>query len=434
MDFESTAYNIRCLPLSGGVVSLDEGRHFYVEGSRTEDVKWVVPHKQMTGVGGLIDVEPDDIDVRGSGAFILTRGVLAAILCYKVISREGGYTMSYPKPLTERSLSKRYSEAGITEKQIHFLKDFFTAATNLYGVFTAKEAWDVYKELSEKTDVVSLRKKDMYTALGILRRDAVPFFVFKNDEVYSKEERTDDNRFIAIQEIVLPAYRKYMALWAVRSITNGRPFFVPPDFLEYTVMPENEYEHELLYILENLQSTLMEYEDNMGRLRPCKYTGKRLEDFSFIGDNEDFQLRRLRGEVSGYKGYPEQAEAYEAKVNSITAAQYLVNGLKWRNNIGYVSPAESITYFFHDLNEMGVAFSGLDQLDIILHAVNDMHNNQHLWSNRGWTPNDLAALYPNPNLTTLSFGAGLRQVFGNGGLEHNELIRRLKKMGIEVWG
>lgn len=48
--------------------------------------------------------------------------------------------MSYPKPLSEKSLQRKYAEAGLSEEKAGFLRDFFTACTNLYGALYAIEA------------------------------------------------------------------------------------------------------------------------------------------------------------------------------------------------------------------------------------------------------------------------------------------------------
>jgi len=140
--------------------------------------------------------------------------------------------MPYPKPLTKKTLTRQYNEAGITEEQVCFLKDFFTACANLYGVIVAQEAWDVYRELSTKTETVLIHRKDMYAALGILRRETLPFYVFEADEVFSDEERTDKYRVIAIRELVESGYGKFSNMYHVMEAAKGKSFFVPANLLE----------------------------------------------------------------------------------------------------------------------------------------------------------------------------------------------------------
>jgi len=340
--------------------------------------------------------------------------------------------MSYPKPLSEKSISRLYNEAGITEKQIVFLRRFFTACANLYGVIMAEDAWDVYRELSSKTETVRLHRKDMYAALGVLRRELVPFYVFEADEVFSEEERTDKYRVIALRELISPGYGKFADMYCVMDNAGNKPFFVPPNLLDYVTMPENKYEHELLDMLGRMKCTLSEYEDDLGNKHQCKYKGKRLSDFSYIGNYEEFRLKRLRGEIEGCKGNGKKAAEYEAKLNSITAAQYLVDGLKRHSSVGNVLISHSIKYFFDNLNKMGVSFSGEKQVNTVIQAVDNMHNNQHLWCNHGWTPRELSAQMPSRGVPTMSFGPGIQQTFADGTMDKDEFISKLKEMGFVV--
>ena len=339
--------------------------------------------------------------------------------------------MPYPKPLTEKTLSKKYEEAGITVKQRLFLIPFLSACANLYGVITAEEAWDVYRELSAKTETPRLHRRDMYAAIGILRRETVPFFVFEAEEVFEDEERSDKYRVIAAQELISEGYGKFSNMYRVMDAAEGKPFYVPADFLKYAKMPESKYERELLDMLGRLKSTLAEYEDRWGQTHLCQYTGKRLKEFSYVSSGADFELRRLRGEVDGYKGNVKKAVEYEAELNSITAAQYLVNSLKRRSSIGYVSTTKSLECFFDDLTAMGVSFSGDKQVNAILRVVNDMRNNQHLWCNHGWTPHELSAEMAG-GIPTMSFGPGMQRAFADGTLDKDAIVRRLEDMGIEV--
>ncbi|MBE6908997.1 MAG: hypothetical protein E7474_05270 [Ruminococcaceae bacterium] len=339
--------------------------------------------------------------------------------------------MSYPKPLSEKSLNRLYSEAGLNEIQISFLHDFFAACANLYGVITAEDAWDVYRELSSKAETPRLHRKDMYAALGILRRESVPYYVFEADEVYTEEPRADKLRIVALREIVPQKYARFWDLYHILEASDGKPFYVPENLLTFVTMPESRYEQELLGLLGNLKATLSEYEDNQGRMHPCKYQGKFLKGFAFVSADDDFELRILRGEVDGFKGNSKKAEEYEKQINSVTADRYLVNGLKWRNSIGHFPPSKSIEYFFDSLTEMGVVLPS-KQSEKLLALITDMNNNQHLWCNHGWTPSDLSAQFSGSVRPMLSFGPGIQQAFANGSMDRTELERKMKELGIEV--
>ena len=339
--------------------------------------------------------------------------------------------MSYPKPLSEKGLNRLYTEARLNEKSIRFLHDFFAACANLYGVIPAEEAWGVYRELSSKTETPRLHRKDIYAALGILRRESLPYYVFEADEVYTEEPRADKLRMVALREIVPQKYGRFWDLYHILEASDGKPFYVPPNLLEFATMPEDKYEQELLRLLGNLKATLSEYKDKWGRTHACKYQGRFLKDFAFIGANEEFELSRLRGEIDGFKGNPKKAEAYEKEINSITADRYLVNGLKWRNSVGHIAPTENIEYFFDRLAEMGVVLR-MNQVKKLMQAITDMSNNQHLWCNHGWTPRELSAQFAGLRQPKLLFGTSMQRAFADGSVDRGDLECKLKELGIEV--
>ncbi|MCD7812199.1 MAG: hypothetical protein LUG91_10240 [Ruminococcus sp.] len=59
---------------------------------------------------------------------------------------------------------------------------------------------------------------------------------------------------------------------------------------------------------------------------------------------------------------------------------------------------------------------------------------KHIWANRGWTPNELHQKYGKTLPKTICFGSGLQQAFANGDIDKNEMIEKLKAMGISVEG
>ena len=54
--------------------------------------------------------------------------------------------MSYPKPLSQKTLDKMYKESNLSEEKIVFLRKLFDSASALYGIIPLCDLWEVYKE------------------------------------------------------------------------------------------------------------------------------------------------------------------------------------------------------------------------------------------------------------------------------------------------
>ena len=342
--------------------------------------------------------------------------------------------MSYPKYLSEKNLEKRYRESGIPEDKIIFIKDLCHAAVNLYGTIHAEELWSVYRELSEKSATPFFHKKDLYTILGILRREDLPYYVFEADEVYSEEPRVDKYRVLALKSLIGNGYGKLYFLNSLIDNSFDKPYYVPQDLLSYKEPCENKGEQELIDWLSALKSTETEFETRYTEKKyPCRYTGKRLGEFSFISRDDEFELKYERGEVEGHKGNLKKADELEKEMHSMTAAQRLIHNYTWRSHIGRVTPSESIQYLMDDLSEMGVLLTE-KQLEYLVKHLTEFHNHLHLWCNRGWTPEELSKrVFQQGNaIRSIQFGPGMQRAFADGTLDKEELVRQMKEMGIDV--
>lgn len=115
--------------------------------------------------------------------------------------------MSYPKPLSEKSLKRCYQEAGLSDEDVVFLHAFFAACANLYGAISMRSVWDVYRQLK---DAPKLRRKDLLFFSSIVRREKQPYYVFEIEELYSDESHNKLNRHIVSGDIVGTGYGKLM--------------------------------------------------------------------------------------------------------------------------------------------------------------------------------------------------------------------------------
>ena len=113
--------------------------------------------------------------------------------------------MTYPKPLSPRTIARKYSESGMTGNQIDFLHEFFLAAARLYGVTRVGDLWVIYKELGRHQKVVEVRRRDMLTFSAIARRENLPYRIYELNEVYVEDEPSELQRMVISKDILSKA-------------------------------------------------------------------------------------------------------------------------------------------------------------------------------------------------------------------------------------
>ena len=100
-------------------------------------------------------------------------------------------------------------------------------------------------------------------------------------------------------------------------------------------------------------------------------------------------------------------------------------------NIGRISPTKTLQWLIDELEEVGVEMTQ-EKIEKLLRLTTEYHNNSRLWCLSGWKPYELAAKYKGSGPTAISFGPGMQQAFAEGALDRDELVRRIKELGLEV--
>ena len=139
--------------------------------------------------------------------------------------------MSYPKPLSEKSLNRLYMQAGLSTETCAFLHSLFAACANLYGTIALRDVWSVYQEL--KSDVPRIHRRDLIAFSAIVRREVQPYRVYEIEELYTEEPHNDLDRHIVSKELIGAGYGKMFSFYALMDERNDRPYCVPDDFLSY---------------------------------------------------------------------------------------------------------------------------------------------------------------------------------------------------------
>ena len=107
--------------------------------------------------------------------------------------------MSYPKPLSKKTLKRLYQEANLSEEAQAFLHTLFLACANLYGAIEMRSVWGIYLKLEQ---VPKLRRKDLLAFSSIVRREIQSYYVYEIEELYSEEPHSEMDRHIVHRDLV----------------------------------------------------------------------------------------------------------------------------------------------------------------------------------------------------------------------------------------
>ena len=339
--------------------------------------------------------------------------------------------MSYPKPLSEKTLAKMYREANIDEKKSEFLHRLFLAASNLYGVIILRDLWDILKEIAPQYDMAEIKRKDLIAFSSIARREDVPYYVFEIDELYTEEKRSDLEREIVNKSIIGLGRAQFVDYYRLVEAQADKPYYVPNNILAYENPRVTDEETRLLKFLESLKVTATESEGKYGKKYTCTHTGESLSDFSFMNNDEEWTYKWYSGE---FKEHPSRNEKILNDLldrTSCSEAQKILRFYKEDCNIGSNGASENVRFVFDELNEVGVQLSK-GQVEEMLQLLMQFNNNSHLWCNRGWSPAELARSSQSRGPVVVSIGPGIKRAIAEGKMTREEIEEQFRRYGITL--
>ena len=327
--------------------------------------------------------------------------------------------MQYPKPLSKKSIEKLYEQSGLSVEARNVLHRLFAACANLYGAIALRNVWTSYQGIK---NVPKLRRKDLLTFASIARREEQPYFVFEIEELCEDEPHSELNRHIVSRELVSNGYGKFRLLYDLMDQIDEKPYCLPDDFLSFAEPVPSDTEVVLLAFLSNLTSTTDECAPKYGKSISNENKGRKLGEFSFLNSDERFEAEWLKRPAS---------KAAFLEDCSGTEAEKIMRFFKRGENIGRNTPTGMLQWILDELTEVGVLMEK-SQVEELLRLITDYHNNSRLWCLSGWKPSELAQMYRGNGPTAISFGSNTQKPFADGSLDRDELVRELRKMGLEV--
>ena len=327
--------------------------------------------------------------------------------------------MSYPKPLSEKSLEKLYLKSGLSDEDRSFLHKTFSACANLYGAIDLRSLWTIYRELE---NAPKIRRKDLVAFSMIARREIQPYYVYEVDEIYNAERRTELERIIVNRELVSFGYGKFSLLYRLMEQIDNKPYCIPKNFFSFSSTFSSKEELNLLSFLSNMISTADECAPKHGKSIPNDHKGKKLSEFSFLNSAERFEAEWFKR--------PSARGAFLEDCSG-TEAEKILRFFKRIENIGDNRLTGTLQWILDELKEVGVLVEE-KQVEELLHLITDYHNNSRLWCLSGWKPNELAGMYREDSPASISFGPGMQKAFSEGSLDKDELVKKFQEMGLTV--
>lgn len=329
--------------------------------------------------------------------------------------------MSYPKPLSEKSLERLCTQAGLSTEACDFLHSLFAACANLYGAIALRDVWSVYQEL--KSGAPRIHRRDLIAFSAIVRQEVQPYRVYEIEELYTEEPHNDLDRHIVSKELIGAGYGKMFSFYALMDELGDQPYCVPEYFLSYAVSSASAEESVLSNFIGNLKSTAEECAPKQRKTYPNENRGKKLSEFSFLNLDEQFNLEYYKKVPATYSALLEEYSG--------TESEKIMRSYRRTENIGYLRTTDMIQNVLIELCEVGVRLTET-QHSTLMRLMMQYHNGSRLWCLRGWTPNELAAMHGNTGAPSISFVPGIQEAFTDGTMDKNELVRKIKDLGWKV--
>jgi len=270
--------------------------------------------------------------------------------------------INVPEVYTRRQLNALYREIPLKDTTARTLRKYFNAMANLYGVIPLKKAYEIITEQSP-----TLVTKDEFFAFAeIARHEIEDYFIFGEDDIYcDAKDCSPFDREIVSAFLLIDSGDKDLDLYVnTKENQRGKPYYIPK------------------------KKELLLYDD------PFYY-----EDTPVTAGLKDFLAKRLN--ISERKQRLAFSEIY------IFTHQY------------FDSTAEIISR----LQNLGVEFNGAKDMRDFMALYQDFSNNTRMQCNRGYTPNELAAIMPRSEMPqAITFGPNIRQAISSRELDADEMM------------
>ena len=338
------------------------------------------------------------------------------------------------KPLSQKTIDKKYSELGLSKAKTDMLHKYFLCFSNLYGIITVRDAWDIFKHY-EGTDV---SKKDFVAFSGIVQREAgLSYSVYEMKDIYSEEKDDPLDRMIVNNRLVSFGYYKFQLVYRVAEYQGNKPYYIPEKQILESFIEDRfyltPYGNSMKLFIEKLRTSGIgkDFKGTSDReltdLNGMPIKGKCLSECVFLTREEKF-------DIDYYKDNVKKQKLFE--IYNVPASEKILKRIEDTIMTGNVfddqSPLDEMKFLIDFLNEcFGVELSKA-KTERFLELYTKLNNNSNLWLNCGWSPEKLAEKYSNKMPRSLLIGPNLKNLFDSGEMDREQFENRLARLGLSV--
>ena len=338
------------------------------------------------------------------------------------------------KPLSQKTLEKKYAELGLPQSKIDLLRKYYLCFSNLYGVLPIRDAWEIFKHY----EGIAIHKKDFVAFSGIVQREAgLPYSIYESKEIYSEEDDDPLYRMIVNNKLVLSGYNRFINVYATVERQGDKPYYIPEKPILESFTEDRFYltphGKEMKSFIENLKTTGISknYDGKpngeVTDLGGISVKGKRLAECVFHTQDEKFELDYVKSESQKQKLLAAFTVPASEKILR-RIEEYMMTGGVFKDE----SPAQEIDFLTGFLNrDFGVELSE-KQFERFAELFMELNNSSNLWLNCGWSPGELFKKSARKTPSTVSIGQNMKKMFASGEMDRDEFKKQLAQMGIAL--
>ncbi len=332
------------------------------------------------------------------------------------------------KPLSPKTLEKRYKETNITMDLLERLQTYFLCFSNLYGVISGKEAFQIYSFYEPE----GVKKVKFRRFAEVAARDTKPYVIVDIAELY--DEKPGSDYLIINKKLISEGYYKWYMVYQVVSARHNGPFYMPEKkmllkwendqfWLSYAAIRYRQF-------IENLRSSgtvINKYTDKEKKLFDINgdsASGKKLDELLLINDYEQFEINYTKNK---------NVRAKRLEQASVPVSEKNLNKTELEIRAGSVIPeSDGWGVILNELvNEYGAVFTE-ETMRTFTELFTFLNNTSCKWCNRGHSPEEIRKEQGTGGHPQISFGPNIRELISKGEFDIEDIRKAFAVHGIDI--